>query len=508
VDNKFKPTLLDRVVGYFSPQAAHERARARWGTMALFEAAERSRLRRDNSTRTISINQDIERAGGTLRAKARFLEQNYDVVAGALDVLETNIVGAGIMPEPSITDVSGRPMRELNRQIRAIWDDWQRGADASGARSMYGQQRLGFRSKIRDGEAFGQLLQGNVAGLRRPPDYAGGAKHVPLWLELIEADLCPLDFEQQGARQGISHDRWGRPTRYWFYTEHPGDAMGVPEIGSKPADSIVHAKFASRIGQIRGSSRFASAINRLEDIASIDESERVAARVAAAMTGFITRSAPEDYDVPEGDEDYARMAMEPGMIHRLQPGENVGTIQSNRPNNELIPFRQDMMRGVAGGVGISYSTLSKNYNGTYSAQRQELVEQYGVYGLMWADFVEEFCDPIYRAFVSTLLASKIIDVPLQQIDPRSLFAADHSRPAMPWIDPHKEMRGVHEALAMRIDSWSSVIKRRGQNPDKVRQQIEADIEDMRERGIAPAEGTDLYDDDIDDLIAEAIGEDT
>ena len=52
-------------------------------------------------------------------------------------------------------------------------------------------------------------------------------------------------------------------------------------------------------------------------------------------------------------------------------GEEIGTIDTNRPNPNLQAYRDGQLRASAAGLGASYSSISRNYNGTYSAQRQE-----------------------------------------------------------------------------------------------------------------------------------------
>ena len=61
------------------------------------------------------------------------------------------------------------------------------------------------------------------------------------------------------------------------------------------------------------------------------------------------------------------MKFAPGMIFDdLSPGESVETIDSTRPNPGLEAFRQGQLRAVSAGLGTSYSTLARDYNGTYS----------------------------------------------------------------------------------------------------------------------------------------------
>ena len=145
-----------------------------------------------------------------------------------------------------------------------------------------------------------------------------------------------------------------------------------------PWDRVLHLATLDHIGQVRGVSEFASVITRLEDIKDYEESERVAAKIAAMLTAYVKRGSPEVYDPETAPSPGTRqIAFKPGMvIDDLAIGEEIGLIDSKRPNPNLITFRQGQLRAIAAGVGASYSSLSRDYNGTYSAQRQELVEQF------------------------------------------------------------------------------------------------------------------------------------
>ncbi|MGU0161066.1 phage portal protein [Escherichia coli] len=57
----------------------------------------------------------------------------------------------------------------------------------------------------------------------------------------------------------------------------------------------------------------------------------------------------------------------------MNPARNRnGEVESPNPNLET--FRNGQLRAVAAGSRLSFSSTARNYNGTYSAQRQELVE--------------------------------------------------------------------------------------------------------------------------------------
>ncbi|AXI83468.1 hypothetical protein AB672_05740 [Xylella taiwanensis] len=95
----------------------------------------------------------------------------------------------------------------------------------------------------------------------------------------------------------------------------------------------------------------------------------------------------------------------------LRPGETVETIDSKRPNANLEPYRNSQLRAIAAPMRISFSSLSKNYNGTYSAQRQELVEQYGAYGVLAYEFISQMVRPVYERLIAMAVVSGELVLP-------------------------------------------------------------------------------------------------
>ena len=54
-----------------------------------------------------------------------------------------------------------------------------------------------------------------------------------------------------------------------------------------PWDRVLRIANVDHLGQIRGISEFAAIITRLEDIKDYEESERVAAKIAAMLTAYV-----------------------------------------------------------------------------------------------------------------------------------------------------------------------------------------------------------------------------
>jgi len=185
--------------------------------------------------------------------------------------------------------------------------------------------------------------------------------------------------------------------------------------------------------------------------------------------------------VPAGE--YRALSMRPGLIaDDLLPGERVELIDSKRPNPNTETFRTGQLRAAAGGFGTSYSSLSLDYNGTYSAQRQELIEKWGGYQKAGEFYIAKVVRPIWRDFVAAAVLAGLVRMP-RGWTLRNLSAATFVRPVMPWIDPKKE----GEARAMQEDrNWVSPQKNvleMGSDPNDVLQQTAAWQSKRRELGI-------------------------
>ncbi|HRF06334.1 phage portal protein [Accumulibacter sp.] len=456
--------IVDSLVAAVSPARAVRRAHART-VLASYDAATPSRLRKfSRETRSGEALARLQSA--SIRTQARDLDRNHDLARGALTVMVNNICGpSGIGIEPQPRSVSGEILDDLSQELLDLWRDWCRFPEVTQAHSWAAVQRLMCRTWLRDGEAFAQMLE----GLNPLLDHRTS---VPLSLEMIEPDLVPTENEviRSDSQAGIVRNAWGKAVSYRVFKVHPGDAFSwgaSQDLKTIPAERMLHLRRTDRIGQGRGISEFASVITRLEDLKDYEESERIAAKIAASMAAYIKKGAPDQYPDEvdsEGNATPRDMRFRPGMIFDdLLPGEEIGTIDTSRPNTALQAHRDGQLRAIAAGIGGSYSSISRNYNGTYSAQRQELVEQWTHYQACAELFTSQFVQPVWERFVAIAVVSGLVKVPLD-IKPGTLDDALYIGQTMPWIDPKKEA-DANEVLERNCyKSGPEIIRARGANP--------------------------------------------
>ena len=458
-------------------------SRSRSGTRG-FDAVRPGNQRRPRSERR-GPNHAAQGAAVPLREQARELEQNVDLAGGVLDALVDNTVGGGIVIEPMVRTRSGEPHDALNGQILDAWNAWEARCDITGELHFDELQRLAARSLYRDGELFARSHRGVRTGIAHTERY-------PFALEPLEADHCPHDHrdERRRVQQGIERNGWGAPRAYWLYDVHPGEGYAMARLRNRlrrvPAGDVLHLRLVQRLGQHRGVSLFAPVIKRLRDIDEIEETERVAAYVAACFSAYIKKGAPDSFETitDDADNEYRELRLQPGMVFDdLEAGEDVGVISNSRPNNALVEFRASQLRAAASGTGTSYSTVARDYSGTYSSQRQALVEAYQHYRALSRLFIAKFVRPVYRDWLATMRASGAIRV-TPDVDEASLAMADMRGPAMPWIDPVKEANGEILQIQAGLKSRSQSIRERGGNPREVFSQIQRERRGDADAGVA------------------------
>lgn len=477
---------LEAAIESISPSWAATRARDRL-ILASYEGAEPSRLRKFRRDAS-GPNRLAEKSAVALRTQMRYLERNHDITKGSLDVLVNNTVGPnGIGVEFQPRKADGSIHEDYASMLAEAYEDWQRRPEVTHRRDWQNCQRIVARTKFRDGEVFAQRVIGTVTTLDH-------GTRVPYSLELMEADLVPYEFSDtaRGVYNGCETNEWGRVRAWHVYKRHPGELMSLPtlqDLKRIPAERILHIAELGRIGQKRGITPYASVITRIEDIKDYEESERVAAKIAAMMTAYVKKQAPSDEGAApaldsNGQPIRREIGLSPGMIiDTLGIGEEIGLVDTTRPNTNLVHFRNGQLRAFASGIAASYSSIARNYEGTYSAQRQELVETFVHYAVHTDDFIGQFNRPVIEDFITAADLSGIARKP-RDLKAGTEMDVLYLAPSMPWIDPAKEALAWLTLVQGGFASEVEVIRKRGQSPESVLEQVALWRKKCEEKGLS------------------------
>lgn len=469
---------LDKIILSVAPKWGAQRVKNKVvaSEMLGYDASKPGRTRK-TKIRNVSGDTAIHGHSESIRGQARYLDESHDIVTGILNILEQKVVGPkGISIEPMPFTVAGEKAETFAKELSTYFEKLSLAPDTTGEMSREEMERLLCRSWLRDGEVFGKFIEGNVANFKHNTD-------IPLSVEVLEADFLPYHkFDSDRVFQGIERNQWGQPLAYHFYQHHPGDMRGYSSKTNRiESDRVLHLKYTNRLRQSRGVSILHSVITRLEDLKDYEESERVAARISAVLAAYIKKAPNNHGSANSGDDRSFQMA--PGLVFDgLLPGEEVGSIQSNRPSALLQPFRDSMLKAIANGSRGTFSTISGTFDGSYSSQRQEMVEGYAGYEMLQRMFISKWSKPFYRKAIDIGIASGMLNPPAD-LDISTIYNAVYIGPVMPWIDPQKEAKANETMVKAGFSTEAKVIRSKGDNPQEVKRQREQEIKDNKEKDL-------------------------
>lgn len=506
---EIEPTVIDKVVSYFSPVRGFERHRAR---MNLAMSGGYIGARRDRRA-----TQDFHPGGGSadadllpdlpeLRERSRALVRNTPLAGGAISTVVTNVVGTGLEPQAMID-------REILRLSDDEADSWQRAAerewwlwagttecDVTRTQDFAGLQDMVFRSALESGD---------VLALERfveRPTFPYGLK-----LQVVEGDrISNPAWKTDGTRLdnghlvagGVELDRWGAPIAYHVTRTHPGEYgpdRGKTEwdrvmaFGPNSGERKVHHLFRRlRPGQTRGVPYLAAVIEPFKQLSRYSDAELMAAVVSSMFTVFVETESGEGLNqatptIETGsrptDQDYK---LGTGAILDLIPGEKVHFANPSRPNAAFDPFVLAWCRQIGTSLELPYEILIKHFTASYSAARAAMLEAWKFFRARRAWLTTVFCQPIYSALIAEAVARGRLQAPGFFEDPvirQAWLGTKWIGPPAGQIDPQAEIDAAEKRIALAVSTGAQ------ETAELTGGDIEANIRQLgRERKLFQAAG--------------------
>jgi capsid protein len=90
------------------------------------------------------------------------------------------------------------------------------------------------------------------------------------------------------------------------------------------------------------------------------------------------------------------MQADPGTFHNLPAGVDFKGFEPQFPSNDFESFHKSILRGIASGLGVSYTSLSNDLEATsYSSIRQGALEERDFYKNITSFVIEHFIRPVF-----------------------------------------------------------------------------------------------------------------
>lgn len=470
--------FIDNIVAAFSPQAAYRREAYRQAYDYLrdsYDAGSHDKSNRNWRVSNTSAELTDRYSRDDVRARARDLERNSDIMNSVVGAFKRNVVGGGYHVQVKTEE------QELNKQIEQAWKKWckKQNCDVTGTQSLNQIIRMAVERK---------KIDGGILFVKR---YTSDG-FVPFKLQMIEVD--ELD---QGTVQprhsgnkvvgGIEYNSFNKPVGY-FIRQY--DIDGYSQRGAVWVDAkdVIFYFTKKRPSQLREMSDMAPTIPRIRDVNEFMTAVSVKERIEACLSIFIKKGLPttglgRQTGVGGDRVSYDGKMLTPGMIKELNVGDEIQVVNPSGQGADATSFTKLQQRLVGAGQGISYEATSRDMaESTYSSARQGLIEDDLTYKED-KELLVEVLDEIYETFVISAVLCGAISIPHFWEKKDQYLAHEWIQEPKPWIDPQKEANANKIALQTGQKTFKQIAAENGQDwRDQINDMAEV-MEYGKEKGI-------------------------
>lgn len=451
-------SFIDNIVAVFSPEAAYRREAYRQAYEELRSSYDAGSYDKSNrnwivSNSSAEITDRYSRDG--VRARARDLERNSDIMNSVVGAFKRNIVGGGYHVQVKTED------EELNKQIELAWKKWckKQNCDITETQSLNQIIRMAVERK---------KIDGGILFVKR---YTSDG-FVPFKLQMIEVDELDAGTVQPKNKGnkvvgGIEFNSYNKPVGY-FIRQYDVDGYGLRDPIWIEAKDVIFYFTKKRPSQLREMSDMAPTIPRVRDINEFMTAVSVKERIMACLSIFIKKMLPTT-GIGRGNGamsdrvSYEGKTLTPGMIKELNAGDEIQVVNPSGQGADATDFTKLQQRLIGAGQGISYEATSRDMaESTYSSTRQSLIED----DLTYKDDKElliEVLDEIYETFIISAVLCGAISIPKFWLEKDRFLSHEWIQEPKPWIDPYKESNANKIALQTGQKTYKQIAAENGRD---------------------------------------------
>lgn len=450
-----KLSWLEEAIAFISPERAAKRAmwRSAFEEIKNYDAGNGNRHNAGWRATNDSAEMTDRFSRESVRARARDLERNSDLMNSLIWARKRNVIGSGFQLQARTED------EELNTQLEKLWRKWckARNCDVTGTQSLNQLLRMAVVRK---------QIDGGILFLKR---YTKEGM-IPFSLQMIEVDeLDTLQVAPKNAGNrvvgGIEYNTYNRPMGYWI-RQYQIDGFSVEKPIYVKADDVIFYYSKRRPSQIREMSDVAHTLPRIRDTNEFITAVSIKQRIEACLAVFIKKVLPNGTVAgrsiaPDHKVEYEGKRLAPGMIQELNIGDDVEVVNPTGQSADAASFVKLHQKMIGAGQGLSYEATSRDLSEVnYSSARQGAIEDE-------LTFVEEeeqiiaLLDEIYETFMISCVLSGLVSIPDFWERKEEFFLHEWIKMPKRWIDPLKEANATKTALCSGIKTFKQVAAENG-----------------------------------------------
>mgnify|MGYP003110115035 CR=1 FL=1 len=401
-----------------------------------YDAVKNTRYRARRGVNPIR-SEEIELSGydrNQLISTCLEFRRNNPVVASLSRLRKADVVGRGIIPQPTTGDA------DTDARIIESWNKFSEMPEVTCMLDMRELQHQMIDSLLYYGDC------GIIIGKDQLQFIDGSRIGNP-------GGETTTD-ESSNFQNGVEVDKMGKPVAYSVGNRVSGTLKDTKLI---PARDFIPFLKRMRPNQYRGIPELAPIINTLQDCDEYDRVEMMAAKVSASLAVAVKRENSYEFELQnrmDGSEQDALGNLEefqPGRFHYLEPGEDISVIGANgRPNVDGIQWVSYLLRKVGSAVGIPLEFLLMEIGGSSFSASQGVVLQYQQTIENYQTDLIKVMSRLYRRWLSQQIATDKIDAS----NAKNPFGVRWQRPAFRWINRAAQVKAdmdYFRAGAMSLD---------------------------------------------------------
>jgi lambda family phage portal protein len=377
---------------------------------------------------------DIGLNAQVLRERSRDAFMGIPLACGAIETLDTNVIGEGLYPAPAVDrdvlKLSDTAAAALNLELATKfkwWSDDPRECDYESKYDFATLQHIAFQSMLLSGDCpilFPLVQRPNTA--------------FELKLRILEADRIrdPQMIDPKvNIFNGVELSTDGQLVAYHISYLHPlavlrffvppqqmeqGMTFRIEPFGALSGRrNMVLLIRPERPEQRRGVPILAVCLELLKQLGRYTDATVTAAVIQSYFTAFVTSDFPDPniFDSLLTDDQKQQIfnlnnynvQLGPGIVNFMRPGHEVQFSNPTQPQANFDEFSIACAKFVGAALGIPYEVLLKQYNASYSASRAALLDFWKRVRKYRAQMVAQFCQPIYEEWLSDAIGLSQID---------------------------------------------------------------------------------------------------
>jgi lambda family phage portal protein len=409
-----------------------------------------------------------------LRERSRDAFMGIPLATGAIETLDTNVIGEGLYPAPNVDGealgLDPTQTSDLNKELADKFEWWAcdpRECDFEMKHSFYTLQSVAFQSMLLSGDCP------VLFPLKQRPNTLFDFR-----LRILEADrLANPTFQmmQPGVNvfSGVELNQDGELAAYHITDRHPLAArlfaslqIPVKTIRVEPFGALTGRRNMvlmikpERPEQRRGVPILSVCLELLKQMGRYTDATVVAAVIQSYFTAFITSEFPDPniFDSLLTDEQKKEITnfnpynvqLGPGVVNFMRPGHAVNFSAPTQPQSTFGEFTISVAKFIGAALGIPYEVLLKQYNASYSASRAALLDFWKRVRKHRSLVVDQFCQPVYEEWLADAVSlGRIENFKGGWDDPyvrRAMLRCIWTGASAGSLDPMKEVQAADEKV--------------------------------------------------------------